>query len=645
MNNERFEDLVSRLERRFANRPTALAWRVMGWVVVGYASFLVWLVLMVVAGLTALAAGAFSHGGEALVFLTAGAAFTAIGVLQILVLIGVRLEPPNGHRLSPADAPKLFALIDEFQTISRCRIDRVLLSSDLNACVAEIPRLGVFGWTRKYLCVGLPLLDATTPDEFRAVVAHEFAHLSAEHGRLSNWIYRLRIVWGGLFRQLHKQRQAGLIRLAQRALTAFIDWYWPRFNARAFVLCRAHEYFADRWAAAHALSGALAQALWRTECYNRRLKDEFWPALRQLANTQPEPPDDIVDQMRLGLASAPQGPDEERWVEQSHRSLTDHADTHPCFADRVRAVGLSAETFRDRGYPRLPDPSAAAALLGTAREALARAVSLDWREEVVLDWSGRNVKAGELARRLERIEKSAPQIAKQSTTLWDRARVFLERDEPANAEPILRQLLEIDPSHGGANLALGQWLLDQGQPDGVALLERVSNDEDSEWTQHACNALAEHFRSTGASEQLKSVRSRLGRYSAQMEASQKERSIVTAADRFVPHELSAAELEELLNQLKEIQESFDAWLVRKDLKHFRKRRLFVLCVRTPVNWFGLSSAQRDAALSTRIVQRIRLPGQMLAISPQGSFKRLARKVMAARGARIFPVSDAGQQTV
>ena len=178
MNHQRFDDLVTRLERRFANRPTALAWRVMGWIVVGYASFLVWLVLMVVAGLIALFAGAFSHGGEGFLFLIAGTVFTAIGVLQILVLVGVRLEPPKGHQLSRADAPKLFALVDEFQTATRCRIDRVLLSSELNACVAEIPRLGVFGWTRKYLCVGLPLLDVISPEELRAVVAPRICAIS-----------------------------------------------------------------------------------------------------------------------------------------------------------------------------------------------------------------------------------------------------------------------------------------------------------------------------------------------------------------------------------------------------------------------------------------------------------------------------------
>ena len=211
---------------------------------------------------------------------------------------------------------------------------------------------------------------------------------------------------------------------------------------------------------------------------------------------------------------------------------------------------------------------------------------------------------------------------------------FLERDEPAKAEPILRQLLELDPRHGGANLALGQWLLDQGKPDGLAFLERVLDDEESEWTRHAGVVLAEHFRSTGATERLKSIRSRLDRYSDELAESQKERSIIRAADRFVAHQLSAAEFDQLLAQLGEIQEPFDAWLVRKDVRHFRKRRLFILCVRTPPNWLGFSSAERDIALVARILKRIQLSGQMLVVSPQGGFKRLARKVMASHGARV-----------
>jgi Zn-dependent protease with chaperone function len=57
-----------------------------------------------------------------------------------------------------------------------------------NASVVQIPRLGVFGWSRNYLTVGVPLLDAVTPEQFEAVLAHELGHLARAHGRFRTWI-------------------------------------------------------------------------------------------------------------------------------------------------------------------------------------------------------------------------------------------------------------------------------------------------------------------------------------------------------------------------------------------------------------------------------------------------------------------------
>ena len=54
---------------------------------------------------------------------------------------------------------------------------------DFNAGVREVPRLGLLGWPRTYLEIGLPLSMAVAQEEIRAILAHEFAHLSARHGR------------------------------------------------------------------------------------------------------------------------------------------------------------------------------------------------------------------------------------------------------------------------------------------------------------------------------------------------------------------------------------------------------------------------------------------------------------------------------
>src|SRR6185436_16016968 len=104
-------------------------------------------------------------------------------------------------------------------------------------------RFGMFGWRTNYLVVGLPLLKAIGPDEFRAVLAHEFGHLSGRHGKFSGWIYRQRESWIQILTRVHQERH-----YASFIFEWFLKWYAPYFNAYSFVLARAQEYEADSFA-------------------------------------------------------------------------------------------------------------------------------------------------------------------------------------------------------------------------------------------------------------------------------------------------------------------------------------------------------------------------------------------------------------
>jgi len=73
-----------------------------------------------------------------------------------------------------------------------------LITDDFNAAVVQIPRLGLLGWYRNTLLIGLPLMKALTRQQLAAVLAHEFGHLAGGHGRLGNWVYRLRFGWARL---------------------------------------------------------------------------------------------------------------------------------------------------------------------------------------------------------------------------------------------------------------------------------------------------------------------------------------------------------------------------------------------------------------------------------------------------------------
>ena len=157
----------------------------------------------------------------------------------------VRIPAPVGIPLRKEQAPALFETALRLSRDVRApQVHEVILDGSFNASVVQIPRLGVLGWSRNYLTVGLPLMDALTPEQFEAVLAHELGHLARAHGRFRAWIYRLRTSWTQLAENLRKQGRRSWFIFAR-----FFEWYGPLFGAYTLVLARSQEYSADRHSA------------------------------------------------------------------------------------------------------------------------------------------------------------------------------------------------------------------------------------------------------------------------------------------------------------------------------------------------------------------------------------------------------------
>ncbi|HEX5221565.1 MAG TPA: M48 family metallopeptidase [Verrucomicrobiae bacterium] len=254
MTRDEFDALIRRLEEVSRQNPKLFVARVAGLVVLayGYLTLILFGSLAFCLGIIAL----IIYAPNALTIKLGFAGLILFGGIFWAVLRGlwVRLERPKGLAIARAQSPKLFAMLDELRAALQCKpFHEVLLINDHNAAVVQTPRLGVFGWHRNYLLLGLPLMQSLGPDEFKAVLAHEFAHSSRGHGRFGNWLYRVRRSWERIFEQMARQGSSGGF-----FLTGFIKRFWPYFNGHAFVLARANEYEAD--ACSVRLAGADAAA-------------------------------------------------------------------------------------------------------------------------------------------------------------------------------------------------------------------------------------------------------------------------------------------------------------------------------------------------------------------------------------------------
>ena len=636
MTREAFDTLVRGVERQYQGRPFALRAKILLLAIISYAWIaFVPLCFASLGGLLFFGAGQ-SDSKDAWILVLVGVLMLLGALLTLGRVVWVSIPPPEGRRIDKREAPALFAMLNELRhTLKSAKIHGVIITGQMNAGVQQAPRLGVFGWSRNYLSLGLPLLDCLSPDELRAVLAHEYAHLSAQHGRFSAWIYRLRCTWERLFEKFRQQESTG--RAPKRWLSRrFVDWFWPRFHAHTFVLSRSNEYEADAVAARVAGPERCASSLLRVQFYDRLLGEKLWQEVWLGANASAELPDDVYLRIRDGIrAGAP--PDEStRWVEQAFRTTTSNADTHPSMSDRLRALSFLPADL-DRGHfppaPRMPLPSAAEALLGTAEAAVRKDVAAQWKKDAAEAWAQTHKRAGALQHRLDSIHQSTAHYSDEDAdSLWDKVCVTMNLESLAAAAPLLQRLVELKPDHAAAHFQLGRYLLDNGDPSGEASIERAM-ELDDDATPHGCENLIAFHRSHGRDARVRELEQRLDRHEAAIKASHAERNAVSKSDSFIAHELPPAELQRLDSVLRSEPLINSAHLTRKKLVHFPKQRVFILVLHVRQGWFG--GAKRERHVVQRIFETAMLPGRFLVVTPRGSWRGLARKVRAVTGSRVY----------
>ena len=121
------------------------------------------------------------------------------GLLWSLVPRADKFEPP-GPQLRREQHPRLFGELDAIAaSLNEPLPSEVYLIGEVNAWVAD--RGGVMGFgSRRVMGIGLPLLSVLTVAQFRAVLAHEFAHYYGGDTSLGPWVYKTKMAMVRTFR-------------------------------------------------------------------------------------------------------------------------------------------------------------------------------------------------------------------------------------------------------------------------------------------------------------------------------------------------------------------------------------------------------------------------------------------------------------
>jgi Zn-dependent protease with chaperone function len=377
LSQDQFDALVARLEAAAARNPGAYRLKLGAFASLGY--LYVFGVLLALIAVCVMLGFAVVQGGAAVLVLK-------YALIPVVVLIGlvlrslwVRLDAPRGLVLAPGDHPTLFAAIDEVRRSAKApAADVVLLTNELNAAIVQVPRLGLLGWQRNYLILGLPLMQIMPLTELKAVLAHEFGHLSGAHGAFGAWIYRVRAGWARLHERLSQENHWGSF-----MFVPFFGWYAPKFLAYSFVQARRQEYEADLLASESYGAAPLAAALVRLDLKGEELSRNYWPGIFAEVDRSPAPTaapfDGLLRPERRGFL-----PEAAEWLSQSLKRPTSTADTHPCLKDRIEAMRITA------AVPPPVTQSAAEALFGPKLPDVVGHFDAEWRRSVAEWWSDRH---------------------------------------------------------------------------------------------------------------------------------------------------------------------------------------------------------------------------------------------------------------
>jgi Zn-dependent protease with chaperone function len=480
--------------------------------------------------------------------------------MALLALVGlralwVRLDPPQGKRVRPEQSPHLFDLLARIRKkLKGPPIHQVIVDDAYNAAIVQLPRYGLFGGSRNYLVIGLPLMQALSVAQFTAVLAHEYGHLSGAHGHFAAWIYRVRTTWERILEALHARPVWG-----GGLFLHFFDWYVPYFAAYSFVLARSNEYQADRAAADVAGARTMADALAQVQVGARFLEERFWRRYFSGAHRSAAPDQLPHRELPAALAGGLEGPDAEVWLKAAMREQTGVADTHPCLKDRLEALGEPARV------PGKPETTAARVLLGTRHSRLVASLDKAWAKENLRQWGAIHRESQALKERAAEISARAKSgESLNAAEMYEVGQAYERFSSEEKAEGCYRKAIELAPEHHESHLALGRLLVARRDPKGLAHLDKAI-EGGGETALEASEMASRFLRDSGRPREAERYETRTMAQEARAQHADAHRVFLMPDDNYASHGLTKKEQELCRAAFRRLPRVYEVHAVRKVL--------------------------------------------------------------------------------
>jgi len=535
--------------------------------------------------------------------------FILIPMLWVMLRsLWVKLEAPKGYEMTPERFPKVFDELDALSVeLDSLKIHTVLLTPEMNAAVIQTPRLGMLGWQKNTLFLGLELMLSLTPEQLRGVVAHELGHLSGNHSKFSGWIYRIRESWARLMNGILAQDNIGA-----RMMGKFFAWYAPRFSAYSFPLARNNEYEADAMAASLTSSQAIGDALINVHVVAPYLEENYWQAYFKRADKEATP--EILPWAGLHeFLQTNSDPKLQERLDQAMLVSTDLTDTHPSLKDRLKALSVTAK------------------LSIAASESAARSWLADEYEKVISEFDGEWFQTNESSwkERFEYVVKSTTELRElqrqevedlSDDDLWQRGQLEGEFGERKAAIELIIIFRERHPDNENAAYLLGCYFMAEDDEKCLPLFEATLSSP--ELAYNACANAFEFLTNSGKHEEAEIWREKAEKSNNLLEEAQSERERLNPGDALEKVILDDESVKAVIAKLKQSNKIKKAWIAKKVVKHYPEEQAIAIAV--VGKGFALSEDSLQEALAEEMSEF-----SLWIIPKSGDYKPLAKQIISA----------------
>jgi Zn-dependent protease with chaperone function len=546
-----------------------------------------------------------------------------VGAVFVVVVPALRVKVvrPQGLRLSAANAPHLLELVERLRRELRAsRLSGVLLVEEPTAYVCEVPRLGVLGWNRIYLVLGLPYVLALTPSELEAIVAHELAHVARRHGAGLTGLRGSLGRWQQLDARLDER-----LHWSGKFFRPFLRRYLPRLERATLAFSRWHEYEADQAAAAAAGVDAAANGLLRISLLDQHLDETLWDEVIRSADLEPRPPAPFSLMRQAARQEFSHG--QARLAE-----LLRHVDsdwTHPALAQRLRAIGV---TTIQPSRLKPPASTAADVYLEPGLHELIAQFDESWQSRVSEVWRDRYEQSEALRDELAALEDGGD----RSPAGRHRGAALTARlTGSVAARKQFEQLLRDDDQDAVAHYWVGRALLDSGDDRGLDSLARAA-DLDVHATPDAAEHAIAFLIDSGRLEEVDRWRARAQEYGMRAAVASEERMRLRPTDQVEPHGLPPETVDLIRQELVGLSRIRRAYLVRKHCSEFSEEPVWIVGIALRSSHLRLQRQRHVDELIQTVIERLGvfLDDHLWVVIIEGAYAPLAPAMEAVPDARV-----------